>query len=183
MNANNSYKDSSDDFGVTETFVELDLLIIFASYSFSLSVIVFKILAENGKNRQNSRLKANNSYKESSDDFGVTETFVELDLLNNFALYSFSLSVIVLEILAKNRKNHQNLRLNASNSYKESSDDFGAIETFVELDLLNIFVSPQFFFICYSFRAIRGKLSFYPYVLFIATVAIFVHQWTRDEKR
>ena len=85
-----------------ETFVELDLLIIFASYSFSLFVTVFKILAENGKNRQNSRLKANNSYKESSDDFGVPETFVELDLLNNFALYSFSLSVIVLEILAKN---------------------------------------------------------------------------------
>ena len=140
LNANNSYKDSSDDFGVMETFVELDLLIIFASYSFSLSVIVFKILAENGKNRQNSHLKANNSYKESSDDFGVMETFVELDLLNNFALYSFSLSVIVLEILAKNRKNHQNLRLNASNSYKESSDDFGATETFVELDLLNIFV-------------------------------------------
>ena len=65
-------------------------------------------------------------------------------MLNNFALYSFSLSVIVLEILAKNRKNHQNLRLNASNSYKESSDDFGAIETFVELDLLNIFALHSF---------------------------------------
>ena len=82
--------DSSDDFGVTETFVELDLLIIFASYSFSLSVIVFKILSKNcKKNRQNSCLKANNSYKESSDDFGVMETFVELDLLNNFALTVF----------------------------------------------------------------------------------------------
>ena len=114
------------------------------SYSFSLSVIVFKILAKNCKNRQNSRLKANNSYKESSDDFGVTETFVELDLLNNFALYSFSLSVIVLEILAKNRKNHQNLRLNANNSYKDSSDDFGVTETFVELDLLIIFASYSF---------------------------------------
>ena len=144
LNANSSYMDSSDDFGVMETFVELDLLIIFASYSFSLSVIVFKILSKNCKNRQNSCLKANNSYKESSDDFGVQETFVELDLLNNFALYSFSLSVIVLEILAKNRKNHQNLRLNANNSYKDSSDDFGVTETFVELDLLIIFASYSF---------------------------------------
>ena len=65
------------------------MLIIFAFYSFSLSVIVFKILAENGKNRQNSRLKANNSYKESSDDFGVTETFVELDLLIQFCSLQF----------------------------------------------------------------------------------------------
>ena len=120
------------------------MLIIFPSYAFSLSVTVFKISAKNGKNAQNLGLNANDSYKELSDDFGVTETFVELDLLNNFALYSFSLSVIVLEILAKNRKNHQNLRLNASNSYKESSDDFGAIQTFVELDLLNIFALHSF---------------------------------------
>ena len=62
-------------------------------------------------------------------------------MLNNFALYSFSLSVIVLEILAKNRKNHQNLRFNANNSYKDSSDDFGVTETFVELDLLTTKVS------------------------------------------
>ena len=148
----------SDDFGVTETFVELDLLIIFASYSFSLSVIVFKILSKNCKNRQNSRLKANNSYKELSDDFGVTETFVELDLLNNFALYSFSLSVIVSEILQpKTGKNHQNLRLNANNSYKDSSDDFGVMETFVELDLLIHFCFLQFLFICYRFQDIGRK--------------------------
>ena len=101
-------------------------------------------MAKNRKNHQNVCLNANNSYKESSDDFGVTETFVELDLLIIFASYSFSLSVIVLQILAKNRKNRQNLRLNASNSYKESSDDFGAIETFVELDLLNIFAFHSF---------------------------------------
>ena len=88
-----------------ETFVELDLLIIFPSYAFSLSVTVFKILAENGKNTQNLGLNANDSYKELSDDFGVMESFVELDLLNIVALDSFSLSVIVLEILAKNRKN------------------------------------------------------------------------------
>ena len=120
------------------------MLILFPSYAFSLSVTVFKISAENGKHAQNLGLNANDSYKELSDDFGATESFVELDLLNIVAHYSFSLSVIVLEILAKNRKNHQNLRLNASNSYKESSDDFGAIETFVELDLLNIFALHSF---------------------------------------
>ena len=62
-----------------ETFVKLDLLFIFYSKSFSVSVIVFKILAKNSKNRQNFNLKGNNSCKESSDDFGVMETFVELD--------------------------------------------------------------------------------------------------------
>ena len=103
-----------------ETFVELDLLIIFPPYAFSLSVTVFKISAENGKfNAQNLGLNANDSYKELSDDFGVTESSVELDLLNIVALYSFSLSVIVLEILAKNRKIRQNLCLNASNSYMD----------------------------------------------------------------
>ena len=39
---------------------------------------------------------------ESSDDFGVMETFVKLDMPIIFALHSFSISVIVLEILAKN---------------------------------------------------------------------------------
>ena len=139
LKANNSYKESSDDFGVTETFVELDLLNNFALYSFSLSVIVLEILAKNRKNHQNLCLNANNSYKDSSDDFGVTETFVELDLLIIFASYSFSLSVIVFKILAENGKNRQNSRLKANNSYKESSDDFDVMETFVELDLLNIF--------------------------------------------
>ena len=52
---------------------------------------------------------------------------------------------------------HQNLRLNANNSYKDSSDDFGVTETFVELDLLNYFCSLQFFFICYSFGDIGQK--------------------------
>ena len=85
----------------------------FALYSFSLSVIVLEILAKNGKNHQNLRLNANNLYKDSSDDFGVTETFVELDLLIIFASYSFSLSVIVFKILAENGKNRQNSRLKA----------------------------------------------------------------------
>ena len=134
LRANNSCKESSDDFGVTETFVEPNLLIIFAFYSFSLSVIVFKVLAKNSKNGQNLCLRANNSHKESSDDFGVMETFVKLDLLFIFPSKSFSVSVIVFKILAKNSKNRQNFNLKANNSCKESSDDFGVMETFVELD-------------------------------------------------
>ena len=91
-------KESSEDFKVMETFVELDLLIILATYSFSLSVIVFKIFAKNSKNHQNLLSKANNSWKEPFDDFEVMETLVELDLLIIFILARFSLSVIVLEI-------------------------------------------------------------------------------------
>ena len=81
-------------------------------------------------------------------------------MLNNFALYSFSLSVIVLEILAKTRKNHKNLRLNANNSYKDSSDDFGVMETFVELDLLIIFASYSFSLsvIVFKILAENGKM-------------------------
>ena len=70
-------------------------------------------MAENSKNPQNLHLNANNSYKESSDDFGVTETFVELDLLNIFGLYSFSLPVM-------GKQSRQNLHLNANNSYKDT---------------------------------------------------------------
>ena len=108
-----------------ESFVELDLLNIVALYSFSVSVIVLEILAKNRKIHQNLCLNANNSSMDSSDDFGVTETFVKLDLLIIFASYSFSLSVIVFKILSKNCKNRQNSCLKANNSYKESSDDFG----------------------------------------------------------
>ena len=91
--ANNSYKDSSDDFGVMEGFVELDLLIILL-FKVSLYLLLFsRYLATNSKNRQNLRLKANNSCKESSDDFSVTETFVELNLMITFA---FTISLYLL---------------------------------------------------------------------------------------
>ena len=90
----NSCKEPSDNFGVMETLVELDLLIILAFYSFSLSVIAFKIWAKNSKNRQNLHFKGHYSCKESSDNFGVMKTFVELGVL----IHSFSKSVIVLEI-------------------------------------------------------------------------------------
>ena len=46
---NNSYKESTDNFRHADLFVDLVLLIIFAVYSFSLSVIVFKIIAKNIK--------------------------------------------------------------------------------------------------------------------------------------
>ena len=127
-----------------ETFVELRLLNIFAFYSFTLSVIVFEILPKSSKNRQNVRLKATNSCKESFDNFNVIETFVELHLLIIFASYSFTLSVIVFEILAKNSKISQNLCLKANNSCKESSNNFGVMETFVEFNWLIISVGHNF---------------------------------------
>jgi hypothetical protein len=46
---NNSYKESTDNFRHADLFVDLVLLIIFAVYSFSLSIIVFKIIAKNIK--------------------------------------------------------------------------------------------------------------------------------------
>jgi len=49
---NNSYKGSPYNFIQMKTFDELDLLIISASKSFSLSIIVFGIMAKNCKNRQ-----------------------------------------------------------------------------------------------------------------------------------
>jgi hypothetical protein len=42
----NSYKESTDGFRDTDLFVDLVLLIIFAVYSFALSIIVFKIILE-----------------------------------------------------------------------------------------------------------------------------------------
>ena len=121
---------------VMQTFIELDMLIIFAFYSFSLSAFVFKILAKNSKNRQNLCFTGQNSCKEMSDNFGVTETFVELDLLIILAFYSFSLSVIAFKIWAKNSKNRQNLHFKGHYSCKESSDNFGVMKTFVELGVL-----------------------------------------------
>ena len=99
---NNSYKGSPYNFIQMKTFDELDLLIISASKSFSLSIIVFGIMAKNCKNRQIWRLKGNNSYKWSLYDFDSMETFVELLMLKEENHLYFSLSVIPFEILANN---------------------------------------------------------------------------------
>jgi len=75
---NNSYKGKPYNFIQMKTFNGLDLLIISARKSFSLSITVFGIMSKNCKNRQSWRLKGNNSYKGSLYDFDPIETFVEL---------------------------------------------------------------------------------------------------------
>ena len=112
------------------------MLNIFAMLTFSLALIVFKILGKNSKNRQIRPLKGNNSYKGSSDNFEPVETFVDLNELNIFAILTFSLVLIVFKILGKNSENPQILPLKGNNSNKGSSDDFDPMETFVELLIL-----------------------------------------------
>ena len=65
------------------------------------------------------------------------KTFVELNKLNILAIDSFSLSTILLKLQAKNNKNRYIWPFKRDNSYKESSDNFEPMETFVELFILN----------------------------------------------
>ena len=72
------------------------------------------------------------------------ETFVELDELNILAIESFSLSTIVLKLYAKNNKNRYFGPFKRDNSHKEPSDNFDPMETFVELNKLNILAIESF---------------------------------------
>ena len=141
---NNSYKGSSDNFGHNKLLVDLLLLNIFATESFFLSIIIFEIIAKNCKIGKNSSFKGNNSYKGSSDDFGYPLFFVDLLLLNIFAIESFYLSIILFEIIAKNWKICQKSSFKGNNSWKTSSDNFDLNGTKVDLVILNIFASDRF---------------------------------------
>ena len=77
------------------------MLNIFAITFYQPSITVFEILAENLKKL---RIRDNNSYKESSYNFGTTMFNVALDILNIFAFTFYQPSITLFEILAKNLK-------------------------------------------------------------------------------
>ena len=135
---NNPYKESSDNFRPIKWIVGLFLLIIFAIYYFTLAVMVFKLQDKNGKFHKKLQFKGNNSYKESSDNFRLIQWIVGLVLLIIFAIYSFTLAVIVLKLQDKNGKFHKKLPFKGNNSYKESSDNFRPIKWIVGSLLLII---------------------------------------------
>ena len=108
---NNLFKELSDNFRPIKWIVGPLLLIICAIYSFNLAAIVFKLQDKNGKFHKKLPFKGNNSYKESSDNFRLIQWIVGLVLLIIFAIYSFTLAVIVLKLQDKNAKFHTKIAI------------------------------------------------------------------------
>merc|ERR1712148_38310 len=118
--------------GSIDFFVEHCVLNNFASFTFSLSIILFKITSKNVPKHEKSAKRGNNSHKGRPSNSGSIDFFVEHCVLNIFASFTFSVSIILFKIMSKNIQKHEKSAKRGNNSHKGGPNNSVSVDVFVE---------------------------------------------------